>query len=384
MVKRAKDTKTPVQYQRVSISQTPIAEKRANSLQPTIDAKRTTNREDQMTITPDTPTTDNVALLRIMVKGAYDLQALRMQMGMRLCANFRARLKKIKGEDAEDVESEVVDGEVREGDDDELSKEALKVIKELKESYRRLCDGIARNRTLPAEKGFVGDELISEYSEIVLVGQYIDIEKQEAKQFRQMTTALDKIPVYTQYLKHQKGIGPAMAGALISTLDPHKARHASSFWRYSGIDVAEDGRGRSRRAEHLIERSYKTKDGKDATRMGITYNPWLKTKLFTLAASFMRLQSPWVQVYSGYKHRLQTDPSRTKCELAEFKKLGADGKPTAHLWTKGRIDMASKRYMVKMFLLDFWKAWRTLEGLPVGQSYAEAKLGMPPHGQAAE
>lgn len=323
------------------------------------------------------PKIDNVALLKLMVKGAYDLQALRMQMGMRLCANFRARLKKLKGEE------EPAEGE--EDDPEELSKEALQVIKALKESYRRLCDGIARHRTLPAEKGFVGDELISEFTELVLVHQYIAIEKQEASQFSQMTSVLEKIPIYVHYLKAQKGIGPAMAGALISTLDPHKARHASSFWRYAGLDVAEDCRGRSRRQEHLVEREYIDKNGKKATRMGVTYNPWLKTKLFTLAASFMRLGSPWVAVYRGYKHRLETDPSRQKAELAAFKKLGKEGLPTAHLWTKGRVDMASKRYMVKQFLLELWREWRKLEGLPIGPTYAEAKLGLPPHGeQAAE
>ena len=52
--------------------------------------------------------------------------------------------------------------------------------------------------------------------------------------------------------------------------------------------------------------------------------------------------------------------------------------------TSYRIDMASKRYMVKMFLLDFWKAWRGLEGLSVGEPYAVAKLGYPRHGEAAE
>src|SRR5215831_1959603 len=92
-----------------------------------------------------------MTLLRLMVKGAYDLQALRIQAGLRLCANFRAKLKKMKGEAAEVV-----------GEDGELSEEALEIIKELKESYKRLTEAVVskRGRTLPAEKGFVGDELI--------------------------------------------------------------------------------------------------------------------------------------------------------------------------------------------------------------------------------
>jgi hypothetical protein len=31
--------------------------------------------------------------------------------------------------------------------------------------------------------------------------------------------------------------------------------------------------------------------------------------------------------------------------------------------------------MVKIFLVDLYTAWRTIEGLPVEPSYAEGKLG---------
>lgn len=67
--------------------------------------------------------------LKIMVRGAYDLQALRMQTGLRLCSNFRSKLMPEDGE--------------------ELDENAIGVIDELKASYKRLTDGIARNRTLP-------------------------------------------------------------------------------------------------------------------------------------------------------------------------------------------------------------------------------------------
>jgi hypothetical protein len=83
---------------------------------------------------------EEIRLLRLQVRGSYDLQALRMQMGLRLCANFRARLKEKIEEDMEGVD-----------DEPDLSEEALKVIDELKSSYRRLTDGVAKNRTLPDE-----------------------------------------------------------------------------------------------------------------------------------------------------------------------------------------------------------------------------------------
>ena len=313
-----------------------------------------------------------IADLRAMVKGAYDLQMLRMQAGLRLCANFRAKLGLQQGK--------------KDDPEDEEDEEALKIIDQLKASFRRLTDGIARNRTLPPRDKFVGDEIISRYSEAILVEQYIDIEKQEKKQFRQLEIQLEEIAIYRDYLKHVIGVGPAMAGVLIAMLDPEKARHVSSFWKYCGLDVATDGAGRSRRQEHLIEREYINKDGKPATRMSVTYNPWLKTKLVgVLASSFLRSGSSWRSCFDDYKHRINSDPARTKVTLVEWKRMHKEGShDMRNLWAPGRIKNAANRYMIKMFLADFWVNWRTLEGLPVTEPYHVAKLGHPPHRKAAE
>lgn len=318
---------------------------------------------------------DNLRILKAMVRGTYDLQMLRMQCGLRLCANFRAKLKQKLGEEEEKL-----------SEDGELSEEAKSLISLLKESYKRLTDGIAKNRTLPSESGFIGDELISTYSELTLVHQYIGIEKNEVSSFGQLEATLRTIPIYNEYLADVKGIGPAMAAVLITGFDIFKAQYPSSFWMYAGLDVVPiDGRGRTRQAAHLVERTYINKVGVEATRMGVTYNPWLKTKLMgVLAGSFMRASSPWAQVYYGYKHRLETDPSRKKVTLAEYKKMHKNGEDTSKVWPPGRINRASQRYMVKQFLLDFWREWRKIEGLPIPPSYSEGKLGMPPHSAAAE
>jgi hypothetical protein len=327
---------------------------------------------------------ENIRLLKLMVKGSYDLQALRMQAGLRLCANFRAKLKSNEQPDPEA------------DNDEELSQEALDVIKTLKESYRRLTDGIAKNRTIPSEKGFKGDELVSEYTELVLLDQYIKLEQQETRQFDQLIFTLEKIPVYTEYLIDVRGVGPALAAVLITYLDPAKARYISSFWKYCGLDVGPDGAGRSRRAEHLIDREYIDKNGNPATRLSTTYNPWLKMKLLGgLGPSFLRSNSPWREQFDNYKHRILSDPNKNKVTLTEWKKeftrckkAIADKEMTEEqmgeimraLWSPGRIKNAAIRYMIKQFLADFWVHWRRLEGLEVTEPYAVAKLGMPPHG----
>lgn len=305
----------------------------------------------------------DTAAVTAIVRGAYDIQGLRMQTGLRLCANFRAKLKLSE------------DGAADADDEGELSDKAKSIIDMLKASYKTLTEGIAKNRTMPAKQGFVGDEVISTYAELALVDQFVALEKEESRQFRYLQSILEDVPIFTSYLSQQKGIGPAMAGVLISTLDPHRAPYVSSFWSYAGLDVAPDGRGRSRREEHLVERPYIDKNGDAKMRQSVTYNPWLKTKLFVLASSFMRSGSPWREHYDRYKHRLETDPARERVAVTEWKKRHKAGEDVSKLWTPGRIDTASKRYMIKMFLQDLWQTWRRLEGLPVTPTYQEAKLG---------
>jgi hypothetical protein len=303
----------------------------------------------------------DLKVLRAMTLGAYDLQKIRIQMGLRLCANFRSRLSVLAGEEPDE--------------EGELSEEATKIIDQLKESYKRLTDGVAKNRTLPERRGFTGDELISTHAELTLIHQYVSLERQESQLFRLIQPVLEIFPIYNEYLAKQHGVGVQMAAIIMTYLDPHKARHPSSFWRYSGLDVGPDGAGRSRREAHLIDHSYKDKNGEMKIRRGLTYNPLLKTKLVgVLATSFMRSASPWRDSYNGYKHRLQTDPNRVKVTIEEWKRRNKAKEDVSRLWAPSRIHHASLRYMVKMFLLDLWREWRKMEGLPVERgSYEEEK-----------
>jgi hypothetical protein len=313
-------------------------------------------------------------ILRTMTFSAYDLQMLRIQTGLRLCANFRSKLNLLATPGDQEGDAEPVDDER-----DAEKKEAEKVIDKLRQSYARLTDGVARNRTIPAEKGFTGDELITNYTELVLVDQYMRVEQNERAQFRQFESVLNTIPIYTEFLRQEVGIGPAMAAVLISYFDPHRAERISDFWAYAGLDVAPDGLGRSRRQEHLIDREYTNKEGKQATRKSVTYNPWLKSRLLgALATSFMRQKGcRWRVCYDQYKHRILSDPNRIKITSAEFKALYKTAPMTARRdrWSPLRIHRAALRFMIKMFLIELWTKWRELEGLPVTKTYHEEKLG---------
>lgn len=280
----------------------------------------------------------NNNVLRTLVRGAYDIQKLRIQAGNRIVGNFKVKLGQEPGHK-----------------EDEIDAEGKAILLAIRASYKKLTDGVV---TFPRASTFKGDEVISSFTELALVAQYLDMERSEADHFRRLGGALKGIPIFDTFLADVKGVGPAMAGVIISEIDIHKARHPSSLWAYAGLDVAADGGGRSRKADHLVEREYAAKDGEMKTRKGITFNPFLKTKLTgVLASSFLRAgDGPYSKIYRDYKLRLESH-----AKYAEV--------------SKGHRHNMAMRYMIKMFLIDLYAKWRPLEGLPVSLPYHEAKLG---------
>jgi hypothetical protein len=359
------------------------------------------------------------ANLKTIVRGAYDIQKLRIQMGGRVVANFKAKLGQAPGEKEETLDTD-----------------AKELLASLRAAYRKITDGV---KTFPRQKEFKGDEVISSYTELCLLAQYVALETMERQHFAHLKAILNEYPIYTEFLEGVKGVGPAMAGVIISEIDITKDRYPSSIWRYAGLDVVgtwkledvgfvsgdreaaklwvdegnvpdsrplvgnvdpdrvtftqegpalavlfaelgftvcgqyqwEDRGGRSRRKAHLVEYEYTNAKGEPATRVGVTFNPFLKTKLMgVLSGSFLKVKdSPYAKAYYEYKHRME---NHTKYGIARDKDKDEKGHAVT---SKGRRHNMALRYMVKRFLVDLYKAWRALEGLPVAPEYSEAKLG---------
>ncbi|MGC8492051.1 MAG: transposase [Syntrophobacteraceae bacterium] len=278
--------------------------------------------------------------LRVLTMSVYDLQKLRIQTGNRIAGNFRVKLGQNPGTKLEE-------------------KEAQKTLKTVRAEYARLTDSIATLSRTTITKLTQRSGLITDAVEFYLVRSYVDLLIQEQTVFREIAHVISFFPVWSQYLLHIKGVGPAMGAVIVSSLDPARARHPSSFWRYAGLDVGEDGRGRSRRKEHLITTSYTNRDGQPATKLSITFNPFVKTKIMgVLAPSFLRAKNEgYTTIYYDYRNRLLSHPDHASK-------------------TKGHQHNMALRYMIKIFLLDLWLKWRELEGLETHASYAEAKLGL--------
>jgi len=278
--------------------------------------------------------------LKTIVRGAYDIQKNRIQTGNRLVGNFKAKL-----------------GQAPSEKEDTIDKEGQQVLTNLRRSHKLLTEGVA---SFPRQATFKGDEVISDYTELCLVDNYLELEAQEKSHFRRLGNILKGYPIYNEFLLGVTGVGPAMAGVMLSEIDITKAEYPSSLHKYAGLDVASDGQGRSRKKEHLEDSEYVDAEGEVKVKKGITFNPFLKTKLVGVLGSSFIKQSPdkcvYRKIYDDYKHRLEhMDAHKEK--------------------SKGHRHNMAVRYMVKMFLVDLYNAWRRIEGLPVAPTYSEAKLG---------
>lgn len=191
------------------------------------------------------------------------------------------------------------------------------------------------------------------------------------------------------------GIGPTMAGVILSEFDINIADTVSKFWAYSGLApiaatrcklcntlvAPVDEKASEPEYTHVQPPAYRKGEkivcqyakipmpfnmvypsGKAARPVRgekLHYNSWVRTRMLgVLGPILMKVNSPYRKYYDDYKHRWQTA-------------------------NKGRNDghrhAAAIRYMIKMLLADIWEIWRDLEGLPKRPRYAEEKLGMPPH-----
>jgi hypothetical protein len=299
----------------------------------------------------------------------YDIQKLRIAAGNRLVANFYSDLEEGK----KNVESKT---KAKENTDDGGGKkkdfENEKKIKSILQEYSSITDGlVANNRTIKAQLKEMSNELaiIKSDDDYKMVTAYRDLRVMEHEQALVVEHRIKDIPIYAEYLKNIRGCGPLMAAVIISELDPYKARTPSAFWKYAGLDVVtyeKDGEmiseGRGKKSEHLVDKTYTNQKGEVIQTKGISYNPFLKSKLVgVLAGSFLMSKSDYGKIYYDYKHRITTDPARA-----------------------GRKDIVyhnqSTRFMIKVFLADLWRKWREMEGLETVPWYSEKFMNIRPHG----
>lgn len=278
--------------------------------------------------------------IKTLVRGAYDIQKLRIQMGNRIVANFKSQLGISPGEVEQDV----------------LDLKGKQILKDLLADYDKIADAIVANYN---KVDFKGCLLISNLAEAALVSGYKELVANEAANFKWLAYIVQQHPLWKAFLKDVRGVGPTIAGVIMSEFDIHRAKYPSSLIMYCGLDVAPDGRGRGKYSEHLIDVEYKARNGQIKTKKSITFNPFLKTKMIgILAPSFLKSKNEkYSTIYYNYKTRYENHPKHKDKSK------------------KHRHNMAIRK-MISIFLIDLHVAWRTLEGLEVSVPYHEAKLGL--------
>lgn len=281
-------------------------------------------------------------IMKVAVKSLYALQKLRVQQGNRIAASFRYKL----GLNPSQAEKE--------------NEDAENLLKELRAEFKRITDGI--KRITKATK--TDSPLITTSGELALLEAYEMMLASEAKHESAVKNLLEQEPIWLNYLLGIRGCGPLMAGVIVSEIDIHKCNSISALWKYCGLDVViSEGinEGRCRKKHHLAAKTYVNGDGEIIETVGITFNPFLKTKLIgVLGTCFVKLGGKYRDIYDSHKHWLENHPKHMEK-------------------TKGHRHNMAVRFMVKEFLADLWTEWRTLEGLEVRPRYAEEKLGIKHH-----
>lgn len=146
------------------------------------------------------------------------------------------------------------------------------------------------------------------------------------------------------------GIGPVTVAHCLCYLDPAKADHASSFWKYAGLHCASS------------ERYVKGEAGGG--------NKKLRTILYTMADSQIKSRGPYRVVYDNVKNRLEHSEKICKTRNPQGRLVECAWKDAS----PGHRHGAAIRATMKHFLADWWWVSRTVAGLPTNPLYPEAIL----------
>lgn len=153
---------------------------------------------------------------------------------------------------------------------------------------------------------------------------------------------IKKHPVYTRFLSNVCGLGPALAGDLLSEYKVDQIYYIGQLFQYAGI-VGNTKRVKGQTAK---------------------YNVYLKKRLLgILPGSFLKSSSPYAVYYYLYRIRIlqrwinSSDEDKQKLTLAHQ-------------------HMMANRWMVQQFVKDYYVAFRKIMDIPVIKSYPEEKLGV--------
>jgi hypothetical protein len=187
-------------------------------------------------------------------------------------------------------------------------------------------------------------------------------------------------PVWNDWLKDVRGVGPIITAGLMAFIDINIATSPSKLWHYAGHHVTAEGK---------LPRLEKGKKR--------TWNRRLQTIVWNAGESFVRSGDGYRALYDRFKedeiskrvHSVKADPEDLAGEIlaeslggkeAGFKIVNKSSAVALLKKIKGRdrilvertpghIDRRARRRMRKVFLGHLWTVWRQKEGLSIRPVY---------------
>lgn len=312
--------------------------------------------------------------IRNLVKGFYDIQKLRIACGNRICAYINIQLGQKPGTKQEDMD-----------------KESEKIIRSLRKDYNRITDGYTyHSKTIKKRIAELEENKeISYIKDIIdfnLMKEYMDLVALEDDANNIVEAVVKTHPLYNSFFKPILGCGPLMAAVCLSYFDPYKARHASNFVSYAGLNpvnkVEENGDIKViANSKHYTEmREFVNKDGKVDVKKSLTYEPFLRTKLIgVLAGCITKASIRSVKAMNPETGKIEDTGDRIVEGKYANEYINYKMRKLNQGFSKSHANRMAVRHMLKLFVIDLWVAWRELEGLPVSVPYEVDKLGMEPH-----
>lgn len=303
--------------------------------------------------------------IRTLMSCYYDMQGMRIRINNRI-AGYQYRKRMIALGNVDEHGNVIAKKEERD------SKAHERMIQALIDFYLENEEEVNAKKTAPAKekylqkKGGIIDNIVI-WSNIADLIHYKD---REDYYYNSISNAVKQHPVYVEFLSKVPYCGISISSVILSTLDIHKARHVSSFWKYCGTDPVVDpdtGKwvGRGLRKSTMEDVEYIDSNGELKTKKSIGYNPRLRSKLLgVLAEAFIKYNVYYRCFYDAAKYRY------TKRAEINGENLSKD-----------HIHRMAIRKMINMFLKDLWVYWRRLEGYPVEPDYFEAYVAGRPHGK---
>lgn len=204
--------------------------------------------------------------------------------------------------------------------------------------------------------------------------------------------------IWTEYLSHIRGISTVLASNLISRIGYcEKHNNVSALWRHFGLHVVcPDCTTKVHDEKRNLDRNVPVCAGTDGKcpncskpgigpwrRKGVNldFDPRLRTMGFKIGKCLVMTNSP---IYKAEYDRVKAKELARRFEPGHLRKMYEAKhkkdpdknpyKPEATQLTPIHAHMRALRFIVKLFLQNYWVAGRTLAKLPITDPFVKAIL----------